>query len=204
MRDAMDHTLDNLFESMAKAKLLRLFVMNPEACFSLHEIGKQTQIKRISAKKELGKLLKLHFIKKKVIFVKDAIKKRAWREQVFFADPQFKFFPELKSLIMKASPADKTELTKRLNAVGGIKFAAVAGVFINSDNSRADLLVVGDKIPRKKFRRFLARTESEIGKELTYMMLTPQEFRYRLDMYDRFLRDVLEFPHQKLINRMNV
>jgi len=31
-----------------------------------------------------------------------------------------------------------------------------------------------------------------------------QDFKYRKDMFDRFVLDILEFPHRKLINKLKI
>ena len=80
----------------------------------------------------------------------------------------------------------------------------LAGVFIGQENARTDILMVGEGITKTKLNQFLATTESEIGKTLHYTLMSTDEFRYRRDMYDRFLRDILEYPHEKLINRLGV
>lgn len=105
---------------------------------------------------------------------------------------------------MKTAPANRAMLAKRIGALGRIKLAVLAGVFINSETSRADLLIVGDGIKKGRLNSFMAWLESEIGKELNYVALTTEEFKYRMDMYDRFLRDILEDRHEKMINKLGV
>lgn len=105
-------------------------------------------------------------------------------------------------LILKAAPAHRATLVKRIGALGRVKLAVVSGVFINSGASRADVLIVGDGIKKARLNACMARLESEIGKELNYVCLTTEEFRYRMDMYDRFLRDILEEPHETVINKL--
>ncbi|MDO8664898.1 MAG: hypothetical protein Q7K44_05165 [Candidatus Liptonbacteria bacterium] len=126
------------------------------------------------------------------------------RKQVYFVNKEFPLFPELRMLILKAVPANRSVLAKRIGALGRVKLAVLAGVFINSDTSRADLLIVGDGIKKGRLNSFMAWLESEIGKELNYVALTTDEFKYRMDMYDRFLRDILEDPHEKVINKLGV
>ena len=46
--------------------------------------------------------------------------------------------------------------------------------------------------------------EAEIGKELRYAVLNTKEFIYRLDMYDKFIRDILDYPHERLIEKIKV
>ena len=126
------------------------------------------------------------------------------KKQVYFVNKDFQFFPELRLLALKAAPANRVNLLRRLNSLGGVKLAILAGIFINSENSRADLLLVGDKLKKARLNNFFSWLESEIGKELNYVIMSADEFKYRLDMYDRFIRDILEFPHEKLINKLRV
>ena len=75
---------------------------------------------------------------------------------------------------------------------------------LNLDNSHADLLVVGDKIKSAKFDRFLKELEAEVGREINCALMTTKEFYYRYNMYDRFVRDILDFKHEKLINKLKI
>lgn len=123
-------------------------------------------------------------------------------KQVYFINKEFPLFPELRMLILKSAPANRATLAKKISTLGRIKLAVLAGVFINSDTSRADLLLVGDGIKKGRLNAFMAWLESEIGKELNFVCLTTEEFKYRMDMYDRFLRDLLEEPHERLIDKL--
>jgi hypothetical protein len=44
--------------------------------------------------------------------------------------------------------------------------------------------------------------ESEVGKEIEYAAMNTKEFDYRFHMFDRFVRDILEKPNEKLLNRI--
>lgn len=61
--------MDKLFESTAKARLLKLFLMNPEREFMLQEIVKQTQLKRRIIQKEIAKFVRLGLVNTKIIKV---------------------------------------------------------------------------------------------------------------------------------------
>ncbi|MBU6414633.1 hypothetical protein KGQ34_00080 [Patescibacteria group bacterium] len=75
----MEQTLEKLFESTSKIKLLKLFLMNPEQEFTLAEIAKHTQLKPFAAKKELAKLLKISLVKSKILNIPDIKKVAAKR-----------------------------------------------------------------------------------------------------------------------------
>jgi len=122
-------------------------------------------------------------------------------------DTDFEFFYELKDLISKSSPAEKGQMVDKLNRVGRIKLAIASGVFINKENLDpliTDLLIVGDDIDRRKLRTFLRSAEAEVGKEIRFTVMDKDEFQYRLAMFDRFVRVLLEGPHEKLINRLGI
>ena len=75
----------------------------------------------------------------------------------------------------------------------------VSGVFIHNKDSRADILIVGDGLKKNLIEAAVKGLEAEIGKELSYAMFETQEFLYRINMYDKLVRDVLDYPHERLI-----
>ena len=56
------------------------------------------------------------------------------------------------------------------------------------------------KLERTKMRTF----ESEIGRELRYAMLAASDFGYRLNMNDKLVRDVMDYPHRIVFDRLNI
>ena len=122
-------------------------------------------------------------------------------------DQDFEFIQELRDLILKSSPAEKEEITTRLLKLGRIKLAVIAGVFLNKENqenSATDLFIVSDELDHKKFNSFLRYLEAETGGEIRFAVMEKDEFTYRLSMFDRFVRVLLEGPHEKLINRLGI
>ena len=47
------------------------------------------------------------------------------------------------------------EIIKRFRRVGNLKLLVIAGVFIKDENSRADILIVGDHLKRNVIERSL-------------------------------------------------
>ena len=207
----VDQLLEKLFESVPKIRILRLFMQNQDYNFTFSELVKRTSISSPKVKKELQKLLNIKLIKSKIIKIRPEQtsakpKKlvRAKKTKIFYINPSFELLRELHDLIIKSSITSRTKISQRLKKLGNVKLGIISGVFINKDDARADLLIVGDNIKRGAVDNFLHQTESELGKHLQYTVMDTKEFKYRLDMYDRFLRDVLEGPHEKLINKLNI
>jgi len=186
--------LEQLFDSPIKVKLLKLFLRNPGEYFGLNDLAKRTRTDKSSCRRQVAKLFDIKFIKSKLKSGK----------KLYSLNPAFDFYSELKTLVLKSSPASKNKILDRLKNVGKLKLALLSGIFLDLENSRADLLIVGDGIKNKNLTNFLKDLESEVGKEIDYVVLTTIDFKYRYNMFDRFIRDILERPHEKLINKLKI
>lgn len=128
----------------------------------------------------------------------------------YFLNPDFEFFHELRTLILKASPAEKDKLIKKILGLGRVKLAIISGIFLTNDEgavidtAATDLFIVGDDIDRRKLNIFLKNLEAEVGKEIKFGIMEKEEFEYRFGMFDRFVRVLLEGPHEKIINRLGI
>lgn len=194
----MDAILEKLFESIPKVRLLRLFVRNPELTFEFKEIAHKTKVKNTVLRRELGKLLDTGLIKER------AGRRDGKATRTFYLNQDFFILKELRDLIMKDAIPPRKKILAATQKLGRVKLAVLSGVFLNSERSRTDILVVGDNIKKSRLENFLAELESDIGRPLRYTLMDTKEFAYRVDMYDRFLRDILEFPHDKLINKVRI
>ena len=128
----------------------------------------------------------------------------------FVLNPSFEFFPELRSLVLKSSPAEMSHMASRIQKLGKVKLAIIAGIFFNdmdsvdSYDTPADLFIVGDDVNKKRLRSFLGALEAEVGMEIKFTLMDKEEFEYRLGMFDRFVRVLLEGPHEKIINKLGL
>ncbi len=176
---------------------------------------KKRIVRKIRIKKSVRPKKKRAVRSKKAVAKKIVAKKSARRsarkppvqKPILALNTDFEFFYELRDLVLKSSPAEKDRMVERLNKLGRIKLAIISGVFINKENLDpliTDLLIVGDDVDRRKLRAFLRATEAEVGKEIKFTVMDKEEFQYRLAMFDRFTRVLLESPHEKLINRLGI
>ena len=132
-------------------------------------------------------------------------------EHTFYTlNPQFEFFEELRILILKSSPAEKNKMIKKILSLGRIKLPVASGVFINKRDStdtvdsEVDLFIVADDVDKSKLNSFLKSLEAEVGKEIRFGLMEKEEFEYRYNMFDRFVRVLLESPHDKLVNKLGI
>ena len=186
--------LEQLFDSPIKVRLLKLFLRNKELSFTLQEAAKRIRSNSNTCQSQIRKLDSIKFITGRT--------KKG--RKYYSLNSDFDFYNELKTLVLKSSPASKNRIFKRLKGLGRISLVILSGIFVNIENARIDILIVGDNIKKKNLSSFLKDLEAEVGKEIDYVVLSVSDFKYRHDMFDRFIRDILEKPHEKLINKFKI
>ncbi len=194
-RPTTGSSLERLFESPTKIQVMKLFFRNPEDSFLVRDVRKRLRINLSAIKKEMRKLEKIGFLKSRQI---------SPRKQLFSINPNFNFFHELRELILRSCPVSKDKLLKSARGVGKIKLVLLSGLFINNNTARADLLIVGDNINSRRLNTFIKNLEAEAGTAINCVVMTTEEFKYRYDMYDRFVRDLLSEKNELLINRLGL
>jgi hypothetical protein len=189
----MSETLENLFGSREKMRIIRFFLLNPEQEYSLKEIAGRNMLNAKKGKIELDNLVRIKFIIKRIR-----------KGKIFYIlNQDFIFYPELKNLISKDNIYPQSGSLSRIKNVGNIKLAAISGAFINYHKSKADMIIVGDDISRGRLRNLMKALEAEIGKEIDFVLMNNEEFKYRLNMLDKFILDFLEGPHEEVINKIS-
>jgi len=123
-------------------------------------------------------------------------------DKLYQLNKRCSYLNELKNFVLRLAPPTFPRIEKDLYKLGRIKLAVVTGIFLNLKDTRVDLMVVGDGIDFKKFTDFIKKLEGDMGVELRYVVLGTDEFKYRHDMFDRFVLDILEYPNRRVINRI--
>ena len=95
-------------------------------------------------------------------------------------------------------------LVKKFSGVGRLKLFIASGVFIQEWDTRVDLLVVGDELNLNRLENVIKTIESEVGREISYSAFETSEFEYRHGMHDRLIRDILDFPHTTLVDKLEI
>jgi len=198
--------LEKIFGSSARVKIMRLFLFNPEESFDKTDITKKSKVSASSIQKELNNLLGMGFIKKKSFFkevkLKSGIKNK--RVQGYTIDSNFLYINQIKSLLAGTEPLQHGDVVKKLNRSGKVKLVVLSGLFLQEENSRLDLLLVVDEVKDRVLKNAINILESEVGKELSYAVFSSHDFKYRLGVHDRVVRDVFEYPHQVVIDRLGL
>lgn len=202
--------LTALFGNQTKVKLLRQFLFNPTTPFLPKELAQRTATAPTMVRKELMILAKAGVIKRKTVLKSveerqgDKVSFKKLRGEGYILDEKFSYLDPLKHLLTVASlPVDES-LAKRFASTGRIKLFVASGVFIQNWESRVDLLIVGEDLNMAKIENVIKGIEAEIGKELAYSAFDVQDFQYRLGIHDRLVRDILDYPHITLLDRLGL
>ena len=202
--------LTALFGNPIKVKILRMFLFNTETPFFLQEIVLRTMAPSGAVRRELGNLANAGFLRKRLV-TKDVEIVRGAKKVVkkmhglaYSLNGKFAHLEPLKNLLTISSITADESLTKRFASAGRLKLLVAAGVFIQNWDSRVDLLLVGDELNLSKIESAIKGIEAEIGKEIGYSAFETQDFEYRLGIHDRLIRDILDYPHTTLVDRMGI
>ncbi len=202
-------TLSKLFGSIVRIKVLRLFIFNQDEVFGNSEISKKLKIHQEDARRETSLLLSIGFIRRKSVYKDMAIVKRGKKIEVkkkingYALDKEFKYTADLSALLSSDNDTHKMILRK-LRSVGTLKLVIASGFLIQDSDSRIDLLIVGNSLRKGPLEKAMKSIESEIGRELRYSAFETAEFEYRMSIYDRLVRDIMDFPHITLLDKLGV
>ena len=202
--------LGKLFGSESKVRIMRLFLFNPEMPFDLETIAERAKTTLSVARHEVAALRKGRFIKGRAfikrVLKKNGAKRNGVRRKIggWALNPAFPYLRQLRNLLIDSGLIKGDELVRKLSGAGRLKLVILAGIFIQNDDSRVDVLVVGDHLRRGTLVNSMRGIEAEIGKELRYAAFETNEFRYRLGMYDKLVRDILDYPHRTVLDKIGL
>ncbi|TAK56889.1 hypothetical protein EPO17_03435 [Patescibacteria group bacterium] len=202
--------LEKLFGTEARVKMLRLFLFNPEHAYGAEDIMNRAKVTGKEVKDQLAVFQKIGLIKSKQVTQEVAKKKgkkiviKKRRVQGWFLDDSFPYLLALKNLLITVSMKTHEDIAKHFGPVGKIRAVIVSGIFIQDWESRVDLLIVADNLKPAALERAVKSLEAEIGKEIRYAAFETPDFQYRLGIYDKLIRDILDFPHRKVVDKIGI
>ncbi len=188
----MSDIFETLFGSKTRARLLRLFILNPERSYSTEEIAEKAILLRGPLLREVRQLAKVKFV----------IERTKAGKPIFSVNPNFPFFNELQLLFVRPDSSVYDTMFKKLQAVGDVRLLLVSGIFLNYQKSKADMILVVNNPSRAKLKSAMGYIEAEIGKEIRFVLMNSEELQYRLNMMDRFLMEFLENPMREIVNKV--
>lgn len=185
--------IDALFGSKTRIKLLHLFLNNPGKSFYVREITRLIDEQINSVRRELSNMLNVGIIKS------DTSDNKLYYE----VNQRYEHYVPLRAIFgddvsvseqLPHTVPSTLDWQSKLDEVGNIKLAILAGVFVPNSMSAVDLLLVGNPSPAK-LKSFIKMLEKQEGRELNYSVLAYDEFYYRLSIRDKFITELVASKH---------
>ncbi len=124
------------------------------------------------------------------------------RARLYIVNQKHKLLPQIQTSLVKNQKAYEDELFTAITKLGDVKAAFLSGAFSGQPQLPVDMLLVG-KINLTKLDTFLKQCKLMSGFDINYSIMTPDEFQLRIDTFDRFLKDVFDYPHLVVVNNLN-
>ncbi len=204
---AASSILEKLFGSQAKVRLMRLFLVNPDAVFDSKLITKRTGLASHLFSREIKALMAVGYIKRASRVITEPIKGGKFKRKKIQGSSLLREFPylnELAQLLASATPGTREKLLGSSRGIGRVQLMVISGRLVNEDTRNVDLFIVGDALKRARIEKLLKGIEGDTGNEIVYALMPTQEFQYRYGLYDRFLKDLFDNPHEIILNKLGI
>lgn len=188
------HSLAKLFCSPTRLKLLRLFVFNSKASFTLAEAAFRTKANAPMVRKELTALLSAEIIRRRGM----------GRDARYVANRKFEHFDALALFLRETTIIGPKEVLSALRKAGSLRLVILTGIFTGVIEPKVDLLIVGDRLEERALIAAIRTIEADFGREIRYSAFATEDFRYRFGVYDRLLRDVLDYSHRTILDKIGL
>jgi hypothetical protein len=185
--------LSRLFGTPARLKLLRLFLFNDDTVLSAPDAAFRSKTAKDAARKEIAVLVSAGVIKKK----------KQGKGTGYLANKKFAHYEALQNFVRETTDVRDVDILTTLRKAGTLRVVALSGLFTGALEPKVDILVVGDRLEERPLASAIHSLEAELGRELRYAAFTTEEFKYRVGVYDRLVRDVFDYPHRTILDRIS-
>lgn len=198
--------LEQLFGSRTRVKLLSLFLRYPRDPMFVRELTRKIDTQINAVRRELSNLVKLGLITE-IESSEEADPEELGTKKTFgvkrkyyMANPDFPLLPEMTSLIIKAQLMIEKRLDQDIQTYGDVRYLAFLGMFIGKPRAPVDIFIVAAAFDAKQLKEALEKMEHDLGTEINFSVMTPEEFAYRKEMTDKFLYAILEAPKNVVVD----
>ena len=218
--------LGKIFGSENRVKVMRFFLANQDKQISFLDLLKKVKIGKNDLKKELKNLVSIDFIgelvlideveikvKQKKISKKNKSKSatqdlpktilKQIKEDGYELNKNYVFADSLANLLLDFRFIDRQDLLEDFKRYGKIKLLCLGGVFFRDEEGNLDLLIAGDALDKEKIDLYIKKLEADFGTELRYAVFESEEFKYRVTMFDRLIKDFWKRPHEKIVEKIS-
>lgn len=197
----MEQSINALFGSKTRVKLLNLFFNSPDQKFYVREISRTIDEQVNSVRRELTNL-------ESVGVVKNSTEDRKIYYQ---ANQRFKYYLPLRVIFAGVKIGDGISVDKKTSDIDKwqselsdiqkeVELLVLFGVLADDPKSNIDMLLVGDNYEHK-LSEWASNIENKEGCELNYMILSMEDFYYRYTTQDTFIKGLFESSHKVIFDK---
>ena len=172
-----------MITSRTRSKILELFLSEPESEIHLREIARKIEENINSVRRELNHLEELLILSSR----------KQGNQRYFKINKTNIIYPDLKNIYLKTAGVGDA-IRRSLDEIGRIKYCFVYGSYANNTekaDSDLDLFIVGN-VEEQKLIPIINGLETELNRDINYILYTPDEYHARVKREDRFVLNVLE------------
>ncbi len=173
-----------------RAKLLRVFAINQPQSFTILQAAKRSGLSTKTALEEIRDLEKTGLVRK------GKQKELAWTFNV-----NFKYAAAISKFVHEVTPMRYDNVILAIRRSGRPTAVILSGCFVGDPTRPTDIIIAADGLNQDKLEKVVSGLESVYGRELRYAAFSTPEFRYRLTVEDRLIRDTLDYPHLVLLDK---
>ncbi|KKW23333.1 MAG: hypothetical protein UY74_C0020G0008 [Candidatus Kaiserbacteria bacterium GW2011_GWC2_52_8b] len=194
--------LSTFLGNAQRARILRLFVFNQAEHFTLGQAAKRSGLSLLVVTKEIKSLEGLDIIKKrKLVHVVRKTNGNGQKASTWILNPGHKHVAAIAKFVYEVSPIHYDSVMTAVKRSGRPTAVILSGCFMGDPSRPADLIVAADGLNEQRLEQAVRGLEPAFGREIRYAAFTTPEFRYRLTIQDRLIRDTLDYPHLVLLDR---
>jgi len=187
--------LEKLFGSRTRVKVLALLLNNSTRAYYVREITRKVDEQINSVRRELANLKSVGLVRS---YAKNG--------KIYFqANTKADIFAEMKKIFGKVAKevAYENVLGEKLKSAGAVQYAALMGYFVQDASCPIDLFLIGN-IEKAKLKPIIKDLSDEIGHEVNFTTMTPEEFTERNMLFDRFLTEIMAAQKVVVIDYLGV
>jgi len=200
-----DDFLVKFLGNPTRARMVRVFAFNQAEVLTATQAGKRAGIGGADALREIKALEAIGVLKKSAFTIHIGQAKRSvagkQKEQGWTFNGTSKNGAALSRFVHEVSPVQHKAILDTLKGSGRIAAVILSGSFVGDPTRPADLIVAIDALNERRLDSAVRELEPKFGREIRYAVFSTPEFRYRMTIQDRLIRDTLDYPHLVLLDK---
>ena len=187
-----------------RARLLRVFVFENERIFIPKEMQKIIKKSLADVQSELKYLEKDGIIIKKKLTKSQKEEKECRESSGYVYNLKYSHRDFLEKIVKESTPSETEVLIKKITKIPGVCILITTGIFNNKKKSDVDMVIASNKENEKLLRDKIQEVEKEIGRELKCSLLSVNDFVFRMQTRDKFLREIFDGDYMVCLDKVGI